>query len=499
MGIGEAIDSVIGTFAPQWGAQRSAYRAAMRRYRAAEYDRRREQGRNKGSADFFADKRTREKLREQCRDAVTSDSFMAGLMRLAVNNILGSSDAVTGFKPKAKTGDDEFDDQAEKMFREWAYSRADASNRWTLRDMAEQVLRAKWRDGEIFNVMIGKAPRKGYTQLIESERVTQPGKKRIGELKDGHKVEQGIHMNRWGSPQRYWVADRNNTGHFVRSEKGDWVSAQDMLHIYRPNRYSQTRGVPDFAPLLDDVQMLNQYMEAELMSAHVAACMAVWIPDASGKKRENRSNTSDWGRNDDGSDGGSTPQYETVQPGRFHYGMPNEGEPKVIDPKKPPEQFDEFYTALARVAMFGLGLPLEIFNWGATAYSTARSAMEQAKRRFQVSQNFLINHYYRPLYQWKISQFIKHEGLKEPEQGEPWDHTWVTPGWPGMKEKDEAEAAATKLDKGMTSLEIEAGKKGMEAEDILQQRRRLYERAEQIAEESGMDVEWLIGTRGQKQ
>ena len=504
MGVAKTLDNALGVLFPEWQAQRTEARArqeaaeaAIRRYRASYPDRRRKTGHNRGGADFFADERTRRQLREQCRDAVTNDSFVAGLMRLACNNILGSSDSVCGFRPKAKTGDREFDEKAEKKFKDWAYWRADASGRWVLRDMAEQVLRGKWRDGESFHVYLRESPRKGYTQLVESERVCSPRSTEY-DLPDGHNMVQGVHMDRWGRPQRYWVADRGDRSYKVDPSSGQWINADDVKHIYKPGRYSQTRGVPDFAPLLDDVQMLNQYANAELTGAHVSACAGLWVPSNSGKKREQRADTSNYGRFETNDQDETPPRYERIEPGQVFYGTADEGEPKVIDPKKPPEQFADFYTALARVAMFGLGLPLEIFNWGATAYSTARSAMEQAKRRFRVEQNFLVNYFYTPVYRLKISQFIKNGDLDEPDQGQPWDHTWVLPGWPGMDDKKEADAAVTKLKNGLTSLDIEAAKHGMEAEDIIQQRRKIYEYAEEVAEEAEMDVEWLVGSREEK-
>ena len=54
------------------------------------------------------------------------------------------------------------------------------------------------------------------------------------------------------------------------------VDAKEIIHIYRKEFPQQTRGIPPFNAVLNDIKQLEDYKEAELMAAKAAACLAIF-------------------------------------------------------------------------------------------------------------------------------------------------------------------------------------------------------------------------------
>ena len=483
--LGYAVDRAVGLVSPSWGMSRMAARTGMRSYRAAQNDRR---GRGRGyggdqSADFH-DEYDRERLRSECRDAVRNDGFVKGMIRLSANNVLGHQEDPTGFQVRPKTPDEEWNQMATARLNDWARRECDVYGHQTLRDMAATVYK-EWKvAGEALPLMLSKSPVSGKLQQVDAERLVQPY---------GHtdevpgEVRFGIqHARVSGRPMRYWIAPYSDRGYRVRTNDGQWVHRMDMMHIFRKRRASQTRGVSELAPVLDDLEMMNQYSEAELMGAHVAACAGIWVPSDYGSDNDFTTSHPD----DDGDDSGY--EHNQMEPGMIYRGSRTEGEPKVINPKKPPAQYGDFFEAQARICMFALGIPLEMFSWGATSYSTARSAMLQAYRTFRRDQMFLVEHFFRPVYRWKISQFIKHGDLRPPrtedgERADAWAHSWIIPGWEWINPLDEVRAAKMAVENGLSSWRDEVALKGKRIEDVVAENADTLEKVDGLAEKHGLE------------
>jgi lambda family phage portal protein len=478
--LGYALDRFVGIFKPDRGMERMAARAGMRSYRAARTDRRRRRNAGGGGSADFHDEHDREELREKCRDSVRNDAFVKGLVRLSVNNVLGHDAEATGYEPRPGTPDDEWNRMAVDRFTDWARNECDVYGHQSLREMAAMCFEENLQAGESVNIMLSRSPVSGKLQAVDPERLVQPPPGE-GDRFEGP-VKFGIHRSAsTGRPMHYWIAPYTDTGYRVDHSEGQWVHEMDVLHSFRKRRASQTRGISELAPALDDLEMMNQYSEAELMGAHVAACAGIWVPNKGSNDRLPS------GHPDEAGDADENYRPSKMEPAMIYQGRPGEDKPEVIDPKKPAEQYADFFEAQARVCMFALGIPLEMFSWGASSYSTARSALLQAYRTFRRHQIFLVEHFFRPIWRWKISQFIKYGDIRAPREGDPWDHSWIVPGWDWINPLDETRAGKEAIDSGMSSLTRELALKGEKVEEVLDERAEELKIAEEKAEKYDLD------------
>ncbi|MFP3016798.1 MAG: phage portal protein [Wolbachia sp.] len=88
-------------------------------------------------------------------------------------------------------------------------------------------------------------------------------------------IRNGIEFNRLGQREAYYLfREHPGEGSFGESVR---VPANDVLHIYRPLRPGQIRGVPWLSTVLLKLYELDQYDDAELVRKKTAAMFAGFI------------------------------------------------------------------------------------------------------------------------------------------------------------------------------------------------------------------------------
>lgn len=436
-----------------------------------------------GSADRHASKLRLDTLRNMCRDQERNSPFTAGILTKQISNIGGHQ-----FAPQALTDDDDFNRRMEERFRIWAEGECDVRGQLTLWDMLDLIAVSPLRDGDCGFAMLSGPEVKGRLQAFEAEQICNPSQKAMAAIKKaGNKIANGIEMNKYGRPQAYWVANYVRGGYAVDVNKASSIAAKDFIHLYRPTRFSQSRGVPLIAPILDDLQMMDQYLEAELVNVQVAACFAAVRKTAQGP---------DFGSSltkQETDAEGNVQVQEELEPGIIMNLLPGESM-ETIAPTHPPGQLPEFMTTLTRFCFFSLGLPLEIFDPGKTNYSGGRTALLQAYRVFRGWQTWIVDHFLARVYRWKASQFIKYGDIDAPKKGEKreWAHTWILPGWEWIDPQKEVMASIKAVDRGLTSIADECAARGRDWENVMRQNQRAIKLAQELAEDLGIDWHELL-------
>ena len=97
----------------------------------------------------------------------------------------------------------------------------------------------------------------------------------------------GVEVDDFGKAVTYHLLGEHPGDHeFANSysRKHVRVPADQMLHVFLPERAHQTRGVPMLATAIGALKMLHGYREAELVAARVAASKMGFItsPDGEG-------------------------------------------------------------------------------------------------------------------------------------------------------------------------------------------------------------------------
>jgi capsid protein len=118
-------------------------------------------------------------------------------------------------------------------------------------------------DGEVFiyKTRSDRAPFRPRIQLIEASRVKNPPNT------GNAKIIDGIEVDSRGRPIAYWVCDGDEYG----NEKFRRIPAENIRHIAEPMRPGQLRAFSFLAPVLNDIQDLNELCKMAMLKAKDAA------------------------------------------------------------------------------------------------------------------------------------------------------------------------------------------------------------------------------------
>ena len=214
------------------------------------------------SADMEASPDVRRTLRTRSRYEVANNSYAKGLVQMLANDCIG-----TGPRLQMLTPDEDFNDEVETEFMQWAEAVRLAAKLRTMR-------MARCQDGEAFAVMSTNPKVRHEVKLdlmlIEADRVCSD----LVWLSDD-KLVDGISFDDWGNPAAFRVM-KYHPGD-IRYASGDEsviVPADYMLHIFRQDRPGLHRGVPELTAALPLFAQLRRYNLAVLSAAEAAADFA---------------------------------------------------------------------------------------------------------------------------------------------------------------------------------------------------------------------------------
>ncbi|HMO09395.1 MAG TPA: phage portal protein, partial [Paracoccaceae bacterium] len=230
----------------------------------------------------------------------------------------------------------------------------------------------------------------------------------------GGYVHEGISYDQKGRRTGYWLYDHHpgSTAPHLAGARSRFWPARDVLHVYRPDRPGQMRGVSWFAPIILDLQHLSDYAEAQLMRQKIAACFAGFrtITDHHRPDRER--------------------ELEALSPGLIQDLGPDE----EITFTDPPEagDYDPFVRAIVRHVAAGLGITYEALSGDLSTvnFSSARMGRMEMDRNISAWQwTMLIPAMLQPLGQWIVAAWAQTDArvARLVAEGKPPVIGWVPP------------------------------------------------------------------------
>jgi capsid protein len=205
--------------------------------------------------DAYIGPTDRETLRARCLDLRRNNAIVAGIVERFADNVVGG-----GIWPQAKTTDPAWNQRAEDYWREWSKV-CDVRQRIDMREMQRLAVQMRLLAGEVAFVLTDG----GQIQPIEPDRIKTPGKLTEDQRKgvvDGFRVERAT-----GMVMGAYVLPRDANGAVDDSADYDYVARENLVHLMRPFRFDQVRGVPDFAPVINALVNWGELNEATLNTA----------------------------------------------------------------------------------------------------------------------------------------------------------------------------------------------------------------------------------------
>ncbi len=361
-------------------------------------------------------------LRGRTREQHMNAPIARGAVQTVVAHVVGTGLRLTAQADRdalaeAGVADAELDAAERAMEREWrlftAGQTADAHRRLTWPQMEELAFTSQLVNGDVFAALVSPPARGPFDlalQLIEADAVSNPSRQPDRDaLADGIEYAAGVPVAVHVAeiPRMNSQAPRNWRRLPLRAADG----SPRVLHLMRPDRIGQSRGVPYLAPVLGALKELETYTEAELRAAVLNACVAIMAQTA---------------------DGSSPLATEATQPGAdaqpglrradigFEPGMVLEGflpgeKLESFGAERPATGFDPFVQAILRQIAVGLELPFEVLIKHFTAsYSAARAALLEAWTFYRGRRAWLADALHRPVYAAVIENAVRRGRLVLP-------------------------------------------------------------------------------------
>lgn len=361
----------------------------------------------------------------------------------------------------------------QKAFDSWSHH-VDIDGR-TLWELQRDFFAEAWLEGDAAMLLLGgrRMGVAGRVQLIASDQIARRGKRaEVDEdaIRDvGWSEHNGVVIDELGRPQAFYI---NAGGGEQRYD------AQDVIYWRSRRRHpSQVRGSPAFESTYSLLHQLDRYVEASVVAARAAACVAGVVKSANAGLMMGRMKAATGA-------GGTAERWQELQPGQIFYLQPGE-DFSTVNPAQPSQQFDAVIRSILRLIGVSERLPLEmmLLDFSETNFSASRAAVLQFKKRVLVWQDSLAYGPLARLWRWWASKNAK-AGLIPGELAteEVWAHKWTAPAWGYIDPQVEQQADAMAMDIGAKSL------KDLADEQNFDWKKRLDDVSEVLAYAGGKGV-----------
>lgn len=199
----------------------------------------------------------------------------------AVDNLVGNV-AGAGIKPQSAHPDRAVRERLQVLWLRCT-DHADPRGLADFYGLQAMAVRAIVEGGESFarlHVMPDAAVVPLHIDLLDRDQVPLDLHRDIG---GGARIRAGIEFNRAGQRTAYWVM-RDRPGYPLTSLRREplRLPATDCLHLFKPLAAGQLRGITWLAPVLLRLHELDEFEDAALVKAKVAALFTGFITDPEG-------------------------------------------------------------------------------------------------------------------------------------------------------------------------------------------------------------------------
>lgn len=462
------IDKVIGWVSPQRAYERQAYRDALRQYDAASMDRLSSDWQPAyGTAEQLATG-SRDIIRGRARAAEMNSDLAESAVIALLRNVIGA-----GIVPQAKVRNrngklnNELNKKIEKAWAKWAEpENADIRGISSFYELQEMALRRMVYDGEI---LVNKTSQGAYLplsiQLIEAENI---GAVSITHGKNN--IINGVEVTEHGRPVAYHVSQTDPMG--LRSFDTVRLTTEQAFLLFKPKRPSQIRGVSLLALVLRRIHDIDEYMDADLIAARVAACFSIFVTSQNSPRKTEILPRDKKGR----------PNI-TMAPGMVRHLSPGESI-AFADPKRNAGTASEYSATQTRRIASGLGMSADIVARNISGnFSAARQNLLEDQKTFRQVQKFVIRHFCIPI--WKafidalyLAGELPSDYLANKDKYQ--EVAWLAPGWSWIDPVKEVNANKEAIKSGLTTLEDVCAASGRDWEEVLEQRKLEQDRAKEL-------------------
>lgn len=339
-------------------------------------------------------------VRRRARDLIRNNPYAKKYVTTMIKNVVGHKGIKfqSRYKTNAGNPDKRINSLLEDDFNNWQLKKnCTVCGKYNWRQVQVMCIQALVSDGEFLARRVRSFKNEhGYAlQILESDHLDL---NLNTTLPNGNRIIMGIEIDSWGKPINY---------HILASHPGDYtrqtvngkpyyiLPAEDVLHIFIPERPEQVRGVPPLHTVMTALRMLKGYSDAELNSARVAACQMGFLI----KENNIQGFTSDV-NTENNPDNPDEENIINVEPGIFTE-LPAGTKVQEFLPNSPPANHGMFMKTGAREVASGLEMSYNILanDHESVNFASQRIALADTHDTYRMKQQILIEELCEPIFE----------------------------------------------------------------------------------------------------
>lgn len=419
-------------------------------------------------------------LRRRSRHLARNDPYGGSAIDKLVSNIVG-----TGIRPQSQADDPAIASAIDTLWGDWI-EEADTAGQLDFYGLQALAVRSMLEGGECFIRLRARRPADGLSvplqiQLLESEFVDAAYNHSYG---DGRYVRAGIEFDAIGRRRGYWMYGAHpSDAHFgpTMDLQRRFVPADEVIHLYRPERPGQIRGVPLLSGAILRLWGLDKFDDATLLRQEIAGLFAGFVTrqpdnDDSGVNPVTGQEPAD-------TDDDDVPMVG-LEPGTMQELQPGE-DIRFPTPPGTDNTYPEFMRQQLLAISARVGLPYELLTGDMSHVNdrTLRGILLEFRRRVEQDQQQTVIHQLgRPIRRRWLDLAVLSEALSVPgyrrRRRQVARTRWIPQGWKHIHPLQDVQADREEVRAGFASRTQKVRERGHDAEAIDEENQQDNQRAE---------------------
>jgi lambda family phage portal protein len=337
------------------------------------------------------------------REQAENNDHATKFLSLCEINVAGPSGFTMKSQVKDPSGSPDLVAQkaVEDAYAEWSeVGNCDVTGSLSRADIEKLIVKSVATDGEFIAVhRYGPEFPHGYAVQILDPVTLDPC--HFEKLNNGNVIRHGIEFNANGKPLAYHFkeVDERQIGYVQQIRASQRIPAENVIHIFLPERVGQKRGLPWMRTALWRMKMLNGFEDAAITKARLGASSAGFFknPDADPDESDDL-------------------PMEAGEPGQF-YDIGNR-EFVQWDPQFPSNDFDPFVKAMLRSIASGLKVSYNNLASDLTSvnFSSIRQGALDERELWKGLQEWLIGQWSKKVFSKWLSVALLNQKINVPNK-----------------------------------------------------------------------------------
>ena len=418
------------------------------------------------------------RLRNRSRQLLRDNPYVQAARRAIVTNVIGRGIRMQSRVPMVRGGgrlDRPTNDRIEAWWRRYCRKEhIHAAGKLSFARILRQSMAAVPESGEVFIRLVpqefgGSGTPLGL-EILEADLCDEMHT--VGPDADGNEWRMGVQVNRWGRPIAYRFRTRHpgDVSGAVGYSAAD-VPAEQIIHLFIPDRPGQTRGAPWFSSSIKRMHHVAGFEEAEVVGKRARSSLMGFIQSPEGELIG------------DGVEDGE--RLTNFEPGVFKHLAPGES---VTVPQlgNADTEYEAFLRPMLRSLAAGSGVPYPTVSadYSQANYSSSRLERLEVLELWRSLQDWIIEDACQVVFERAMAAAVGAGTLPlpgydlAPERYEA--VKWFARGWEFVDPQKESAANKELVRSGFKTQAQIVAEQGGDLEDLLMARAAEVERAQQL-------------------